>query len=66
MGRNANGMILLLEKDNEKKEMDFELEYLLSLTVKERFLLMQKKSREMRDLLEQNGHRKAAEILKRK
>lgn len=59
-------MILLLEKDNEKKEMDFELEYLLSLTVKERFLLMQKKSREMRDLLEQNGHRKAAEILKRK
>ncbi|MCJ7525910.1 MAG: hypothetical protein MUP71_11930 [Candidatus Aminicenantes bacterium] len=66
MGNKANGTILLLNKDNEKKEMDFELQYLLSLTIKERFLLMQKKSREMRDLLEQNGHRKAAEILKRK
>ena len=66
MGIKANGKILLLKNDDEKKEMDFELQYLLSLTVKERFLLMQKKSREMRNLLEQNGHRKAAEILKRK
>lgn len=66
MGKKANGKILLLKKDNEKKEMDFELQYLLSLTIKERFLLMQNKSREMRNLLEQNGHRKAAEILKRK
>ena len=66
MGNKANGTILLLNKDNEKKEMDFELQYLLSLTIKERFLLMQKKSREMRNMLEQNGHRKAAEILKRK
>jgi hypothetical protein len=66
MGNKANGKILLLKKDNEKKERDFELQYLLSLTIKERFLLMQKKSREMRDLLEQNGHRKAAAILKRK
>ena len=66
MGKKANGRILLLKKDDEKKERDFELRYLLSLTVKERFQLMQRKSREMRDLLEQNGHRKAAEILKRK
>lgn len=66
MAKQANGKVLLLKKDNGKKEMDFELQYLLSLTVKERFLLMQKKSREMMDLLEQNGHRKAAEILKRK
>ena len=66
MGKKANGKILLLKKDNEKKEMDFELQYLLSLTIRERFLLMQTKSREMRNLLEQNGHRKSAEILKRK
>jgi hypothetical protein len=66
MGKKANGKILLLKKDNEKKEMDFELQYLLSLTIKERFQLMRKKSREMRNLLEKNGHRKAAEILKRK
>jgi hypothetical protein len=66
MGKKANGRILLLKKDDERKERDFELQYLLSLTVNERFLLMQRKSREMRDLLEQNGHRKTAEILKRK
>ena len=66
MGNKANGTILLLNKDNEKKEMDFELQYLLSLTIKERFLLMLKKSREMRNMLEQNGHRKTAGILKRK
>ena len=66
MSSMANGKILLLKKDDEKKEMDFELRYLLSLTIKERFMLMQKKSREMRNLLEQNGYRKAAEILKRK
>jgi hypothetical protein len=66
MGIKANGKILLLKKDDEKKEVDFELQYLLSLTIKERFLLMRKKSLEMRNLLEQNGHRKAAEILKGK
>ncbi|MCX6556788.1 MAG: hypothetical protein NTW95_05065 [Candidatus Aminicenantes bacterium] len=66
MGKKADGKILLLKKDDEKKERDFELHYLLSLTVKERFQLMQRKSREMKDLLEQNGHRKAVEILKRK
>jgi hypothetical protein len=67
MGKKANGNgLLLLKKDDEKKEIEFELHYLLSLTIQERFQLMQNKSREMIALLEQNGHRKAAEILKRK
>lgn len=66
MGKKANGVLLLLKRDDEKKEIEFELEYLLSLTVQQRFRLMQKKSREMLALLEQHGHRKAAEILKRK
>jgi hypothetical protein len=67
MGKKANGRgVLLLKKDDEKKEIEFELEYLLSLTVRERFQLMQKKSREMLALLSQNGRRKAAEVVKRK
>ena len=67
MGKKANGNgLLLLKKDDEKREIEFELKYLLSLTVQERFQLMLKKSREMLALLEQNGHRKAAEVVKRK
>jgi hypothetical protein len=66
MGKKANGGVLLLDRDDEKKEIDFELRYLLSLTVRERFMLMQKKSREMLALLEQHGHRRTAEVIKRK
>jgi hypothetical protein len=67
MGKKVNNCgVLLLKKDNEKKEIEFELQYLLSLTVQERFQLMQRKSREMLALLEQNGHGKTAEVLKRK
>lgn len=47
-------------------EIDFELEYLLSLSIGQRFRLMENKSREMVYLLEQNGHRRPAEIIKRK
>ena len=67
MGKKVNSRgVLLLKKDDEQKEIEFELQYLLSLTVQERFQLMRRKNREMLALLEQNGHRKAAEIFKRK
>jgi hypothetical protein len=67
MGKKVNSRsVLLLKKDDEQKEIEFELQYLLSLTVQERFKLMRRKSREMLALLEQNGHRKAAEVVKRK
>ena len=67
MGKNTAGHgVLLLRKDDEKKEIEFELRYLLSLTVQERFQLMRSKSREMMALLSQNGHRKTAEVIKRK
>jgi len=58
--------ILLLRKDDEEKEIEFELAYLRSLTLAKRFSLMEKKNKEMRNLLAQNGHRKAFEIIKRK
>jgi hypothetical protein len=41
MGKKANNSgLLLLKKDDEKKEIEFELHYLLSLTIQERFQLM--------------------------
>ena len=57
--------VLKLNKHNERKEIEFELKYLKSLSVKERFELMFKKTKEMVDLLEKSGHRRPSEIIKR-
>ncbi len=54
------------KNNDEQKEMEFELDYLLSLTVEERFQMMFEKSRIIKDILVRNGHRKAFEIIKRK
>jgi hypothetical protein len=58
--------VLKLEKDDENREIDFELSYLKSLTIKERFLLMEKKSDEMKKMMAKHGYRKSTEIVKRK
>jgi hypothetical protein len=59
--------ILKLDKDDEKKEIEFELDYLTSLTTSQRFQLMFRKTQEMLSLLkERNEHRKITEIIKRK
>ena len=57
--------ILKLDHDDESSEIEFELRYLKSLTVKERFLLMMRKSEEMKKLARNRGHRKSPEIIKR-
>jgi len=57
--------ILKLDDHDEEKEIEFELSYLLSLTLQERFQLMFKKSKELIDLLEKNGHRRPDGIFKR-
>jgi len=57
--------ILKVEKDNEKEEFIFELKYQMSLTTRQRFEMMRKKSEEIRRLLEKSGHRKAFKIIKR-
>jgi hypothetical protein len=57
--------ILKLNHHNAKKEIEFELEYLRSLSVRERFVMMFKKTKEVIDLLEKSGHRKTFEIIKR-
>jgi hypothetical protein len=68
MKRRASGTptrILKLAADDPKRELEFELAYLRSLTTKERFALMFRKSRELAESLARHGHRKPAAILKR-
>ena len=57
--------ILKLDENDEEKEIEFELDYLTSLTTAQRFELMFRKTREMRSLLKRNERRKATEIIKR-
>ncbi len=57
--------ILKLDHDDESREIEFELRYLKSLTKRERFLLMMRKSVEMKKLARKCGHRKSPEIIKR-
>ncbi len=58
--------ILKLDSHDEEKEIEFELDYLLSLTTKQRFQMMHAKTQEIRNLLKDNGYRKAPQIIKRK
>jgi hypothetical protein len=63
--RKGSKGILILKEHNEADEIAFELDYLLSLSVNERFRLMEAKSLDMKQLLIQNGHRRTPEIIKR-
>ena len=58
--------ILKLKKDDPDKEREFELRFLLSLSVKQRFQMMFNKSEEIRKLLEKSGHRRVNQVIKRK
>ena len=57
--------VLKIEKDDENREIEFELSYLKSLTTRERFMLMQIKSEEIKKMLRTRGYRKSPEIIKR-
>jgi hypothetical protein len=57
--------VLKLDKDDESKEIEFELHYLTSLTAKERFHMMHMKSEEMKKMLKKRGYTKSFEIVKR-
>jgi hypothetical protein len=57
--------ILKLESNDEDKELEFELDYQLSLTTQQRFEMMFEKSRFLAQLLLDYGHRKPVEIIKR-
>jgi hypothetical protein len=57
--------ILKLDQSDESKELEFELDYQLSLSVEERFQMMFQKSREIKEMLIANGYRKTFEVIKR-
>lgn len=57
--------ILKITAHQARKELEFELDYQLSLTTHERFQMMFRKSREIAEMLLQNGYRKPFEIIKR-
>jgi len=57
--------ILKLRKSNPHKEIEFELKYLKSLSAKQRFRMMLKKTKEIRNLLKAHGYRKTTQVIKR-
>ncbi len=57
--------VLKLSADDEEKELEFELDYLSSLTFEERLQMMREKSREMLKQMIDYGHRRSFEIIKR-
>ncbi|MBN1972679.1 MAG: hypothetical protein JW787_03515 [Sedimentisphaerales bacterium] len=59
--------ILKLDKHDEKKEIEFELKYLASLTTRQRFELMFEKTQQLRSLNKKRyANRKTTQIIKRK
>ena len=59
------GPILKLDDHDEDKEIEFELNYLLSLTTQQRFQMMVQKTQEMRNLQRKDEYGKATKIIKR-
>lgn len=57
--------VLRLSASDEEKELEFELDYLSSLTFEERLKMMREKSREMLKQMIDYGHRRSFEIIKR-
>lgn len=57
--------ILKLSQGDEERELEFELNYLASLTFEERLQMMRRKSREMLRQMVNYGHRRPFEIIKR-
>jgi len=57
--------ILKLDRDDEEKKIEFELDYLSSLTVRQGFQAMFQKTQEVRSLLKGRAYRKTTEVIKR-
>ena len=62
-----NRSILKLSQSDEERELEleFELNYLASLSFEERLKMMREKSREMLRQMVEHGHRRPFEIVKR-
>ena len=57
--------ILKTRTHNERAEIEFELDYLASLTTQQRFEMMLQKSREMAALRKRHGSRRTTQVIKR-
>lgn len=57
--------VLKLSNHDEKKEILFELKYQLSLTTRQRFKMMFKRTEELRRLMGKSGSRKTVQVIKR-
>jgi len=60
-----NRSILKLSGTDEERELEFELDYLASLTFEERLQMMRQKSKEMLRQMVEHGHRRSFEVIKR-
>lgn len=57
--------ILKLDQGDDEKELEFEIEFQLSLTFEQRYHMMEEASQSLIAQLEQHGKRKPFEIIKR-
>jgi hypothetical protein len=57
--------VLKLQDHDEDRELEFELAYQRSLTTQQRFELMFRKSREMKEMLLKHGYREPSKVIKR-
>ena len=60
-----NRSVLKLSQGDEARELEFELDYLASLTFEERLQMMRQKSKEMLRQMIEHGHRRSFEVIKR-
>ena len=60
-----NTHILKVTEPDEQREVDFELDWLATLTEAQRFELMLERSRLLQQMLVQHGHREAPAIIRR-
>lgn len=65
MKRKHKTYVLKINEDNPKKELQFEIDFQLSLTTKERFKMMFERANRIKEMLFRNGYRKPFEIIKR-
>jgi hypothetical protein len=55
----------MLREDDEERELDFEIDYLLSLTFEQRMTMMLEESDRIASTLIENGQREPAAVVKR-
>lgn len=63
--RKRKTYVLILDKDDPKKELEFEISFQLSLTVRERYAIMERLVREGVKIIKKNGYKNTPAIVTR-